>query len=146
MVSEVWFLGPQQVPQTKDQYSLQNVRSAMKNLEAGVVFGGDMKTIPRLGDACSIAILKSVDQPQLFEPKTVEVVLAMINNAFAHPENISIEEDRNPMVTMFLLSYLLDKVDAPELQSKIRWTIQFVRQQTGQDLTKPHAPVGTSPN
>lgn len=146
MVSEVWFLGTQQVPQTKDQYSLQNVRSAMKNLEAGVVFGGDMKTIPRLGDACSIAILKSVDEHQLLEPKTVEVVLAMLNNAFAHPENISIEEDKNPKVTIFLLSYLLDKVSAPELQIKIRWTIRFVRQQTGQDVTKPHAPTGTSPN
>src|SRR5580704_7305786 len=134
MVSEVWFLGPQQVPPRNDPYSLQNVRNAMKNLEVGVVFGGDMKTIPRLGDACSIAILKSVDQPQLFEPKTVEVVLAMVNNAFAHPENISIEEDKNPKITMFLLSYLLDKVNAPELQSRIRWTIQFVKQQTGQDL------------
>ncbi|HWY54049.1 MAG TPA: hypothetical protein VNZ03_06270, partial [Terriglobales bacterium] len=64
-----------------------------------------------------------------------------------HPENISIEEDKNPKITMFLLSYLLDKVNAPELQSRIRWTIQFVKQQTGQDLTKPHAPIGnTSPN
>jgi hypothetical protein len=103
----------------------------MDNLSKGVVFGGDMKTIPRLGDACSIAILKLADRRDLAEPKTVVVVLSIINNAFAHPDRISINLDREPRVTMFLLDYLRETVKESEVQSRIRWTIQFVNQQTG---------------
>jgi len=64
LIASVFLLGPQQqqVPQGNDPYSLLNVRNAINNLSKGVVFGGDMKTIPRLGDACSIAILKLVDR------------------------------------------------------------------------------------
>ena len=130
IASVVLLLGPQQLPQGNDPYSLLNVRSAMDNLSKGVVFGGDMKTIPRLGDACSIAILKLVDRQDLSERKTVVVVLAMINNAFAHPDQISINLDREPRVTMFLLDYLLETVKESEVQSRIRWTIQYVKQQT----------------
>ncbi len=132
LIALILFLGPQlQVPQSNDPYSLLNVRSAMDNLSKGVVFGGDMKTIPRLGDACSIAILKLVDRHDLTDPTTVVVILSMINNAFAHPDTISISSDREPKVTMFLLDYLLETVKGSEVQSKIRWTIQYVKQQTG---------------
>jgi hypothetical protein len=133
LIASILFLGPQQqqVPRGNDPYSLLNVRSAMDNLSKGVVFGGDMKTIPRLGDASSIAILKLVDRHELTDPKTVIVILTMIDNAFSHPDQISINLDRDPKVTMFLLDYLLETVKDSEVQSKIRWTIQYVKQQTG---------------
>ena len=138
LITSVLFFGPQQqqVVQGNDPYSLFNVRSAMDNVSKGVVFGGDMKTIPRLGDACSIAILKLMDRHDLSEPKTAVVVLAMINNAFAHPDQISISSDREPRVTMFLLDYLRETIKDSEVQSRIRWTIQYVKQQTG-DITPP---------
>jgi len=103
-----------------------------------------MKTIPRLGDACSIAILKLVDRHDLADPKTAIVVLSMINNAFAHPDKISIHLDREPRVTMFLLDYLLETIKDSEVQSKIRWTIQYVKQQTG-DISAPTGPPTNSP-
>jgi len=146
LMASVFLLGPQQqqVHQGNDPYSLLNVRNAINNLSKGVVFGGDMKTIPRLGDACSIAILKLVDRHDLADPKTAIVVLSMINNAFAHPDKISIHLDREPRVTMFLLDYLLETIKDSEVQSKIRWTIQYVKQQTG-DISAPTGPPTNSP-
>jgi len=45
---------------------------------------------------------------------------------------------------MFLLDYLLETIKDSEVQSKIRWTIQYVKQQTG-DISAPTGPPTNSP-
>jgi hypothetical protein len=51
--------------QESDPYSLVPVRNAMDRLSAGLILSIDAKLITRLGDRCSIAILKIVDENPL---------------------------------------------------------------------------------
>ena len=118
--------------QEGDPYSLQTVRMALGNNSIGLIFGGDENHIPRLGDACAIAILKIVGEPNLTDPKTVKAILLTINSAFFSPQRIAIAEDRNPRVTLFLLKYLKQNVRDAELQQDVLKTMKFVETQTAQ--------------
>ncbi len=118
-----------QQPQAADPYSLVIVRGAFQRESVGSAFGADMKYIPRLGDACAIAILKIVNPYDLVKPETAGVVSAMIHNAFSYPQIIAIEEDKNPKVSLFLLNYLRDKISAPDVKLDIEQTIAFVEKQ-----------------
>jgi hypothetical protein len=129
-ISGVLQAGRQQVA---DPYSLIWVRNAMARLSVGVRFGGDTKTIPRLGDACSIALLKILDQRDLTDAKKINVTLVLIHEAFRYPESIQKQEDKQPKVTLFLLNYLLEKMQDHDTQRSIQETINFVNQQTGPD-------------
>lgn len=118
-----------QQPQAADPYSLVIVRNAFQRESVGLAFGADMKYIPRLGDACAIAILKIVNSDDLVKPETAGVVAAMIHNAFSYPQIIAIQEDKNPKVSLFLLDYVRDKISAPDVKLHIEQTIAFVEKQ-----------------
>jgi hypothetical protein len=120
-----------------DPYELVPVRSAMDRLSLGIGFGGDAKALPRLGDRCSIAILKIMDQRDLSNPKKAAVIASMIHWAFAFPESITNAADKDPKVSLFLLDYLLEKVPDAEVQRRIRETIEFVKVQTQPDSSAP---------
>jgi hypothetical protein len=122
-----------QQPQA-DPYSLAEVRNAIDGLSVGIIFGGDAKLIPRLGDRCSIAILKVVNRNDLTDSKKVAVIVQLIHNSFALPENITADEDRDSRVSLFLLEYLLEKVGDTKVQQQIRQTIEFVKEQTKANL------------
>jgi hypothetical protein len=112
-----------------DPYWLGSVRRAVTNNSIGIDFGADDKQIPLLGDLCAVAILKTVDEPDLTEPKTVRGILLTIASSFSSPQNILIDEDKEPRVTLFLLNYLRRNVHSAELQQEIRRTIEFVKKQ-----------------
>jgi len=116
--------------QASDPYSLKIVRNAMHSLSIGVMLPPDLKLVPRLGDGCSIAMLKIVDRRDLTDPKTVRVIVDMIHNAFARPQDITLADNRDPKVSLFLLQYLMEKVSDPELQQQIRQEMEFMKSQT----------------
>lgn len=130
--------GARQGQQTaSDPYSLGLVKDVLDRQSAGILFGWDVKSIPSLGDRCAIAILKIVELADLTQPKTVKGVLRTVHLAFARPELIQIKEDRKPKVTLFLLTYLKDKIHDPDMQHQIEETTEFVRLQSQIDSPLP---------
>jgi hypothetical protein len=92
-----------------------------------VIHGFSQKYLARLGDGVSIAILKLLDKDALSKPETVRDFLPIIRDAFAFPELISIETDKTPRVTLFLLDYLGGKVTDLETTRQIHETVEFVK-------------------
>jgi hypothetical protein len=123
-----------------DPYSLVAVRGLMDRVSQGVTLGIDVKVVTRLGDRCAVAILKIVDQQDLKDPRKATVIVTMIHNSFAYPQNITVDEDKDPRVSLFLLAYLLEKVNDAQLQRQIQQTIEFVKTKTSVDHSTDKKP------
>jgi hypothetical protein len=88
------------------------------------------KQLQRRGDAVSVALLKILDDRDLKEDRTVEAVLDLVRQAFSSPKLISLEEDKKPKVTMFLLKYLQRSISDAKTLQDIEETVRFVNEKT----------------
>jgi hypothetical protein len=115
-----------------DPYSLTIVKFElqMRLGKQKIIHSFSQKSLIRLGDGVSIAILKLLDDSALTNPETVRSLLPIVRDAFAAPQLISIEADKTPRVTLFLLNYLRLKVSDPETQRTIQDATDFVEHQT----------------
>jgi len=102
----------------EDPYSLSIVRSRLR-LPPGVSTASLDKNVYRLGDKASVALLKILREDQLTDRETVGRVLRLVSDAFSRPELIGVPEDRDPGVTLFLLSYLERSVADKKLKEQI---------------------------
>jgi len=82
-----------------------------------------------MGDRCAIAILKLIDEQSYSVPRTLTSIIYAINTSFARPDIIHIKGDREPKVTLLLLSHLSEKTKDPEIRHQIEETIEFAKQQ-----------------
>jgi hypothetical protein len=116
-----------------DAYSLALVRMELQMRSGGrrVLHGFSQKRLARLGDGVSIGILKLLDDEVLSKPQTVRDFLPIIRDAFASPEFISIETDKTPRVTLFLLDFLGEKVTDAQTKQQIEETVDFVKSKAG---------------
>src|SRR5262249_31542523 len=91
-----------------DPYAISVVQVALKMRSAGhkFILSQTQKHLARLGDGVSIALLKILDGQDLTIPQMVSEVLPIIRDSFAQPELISIEVDKKPKITLFLLNSL----------------------------------------
>jgi hypothetical protein len=121
-----------------DYYSVRVVTDALKMRSGGqrIVHSWTQKYLARLGDRVSIALLKLLNEHDLENPETVKSFLPVIRDAFDQMESISVGEDKEPKVTLFLLSALDRKIGDPEAQQEIRQTIAFVKEKAGQRSSK----------
>ncbi len=117
----------------EDVYSVEFIRNAVKNpnLALGVSF--TEKRINRLGDGISIALLKIYDANELENPQNIKNYLPLIEAAFVAPRIITIAEDKNPKITMFLLKFLQKEVTDTEIRTKISDTIKYIEKQTSKE-------------
>lgn len=115
-----------------DAYSINLVKAALKisSMFERVVISPVQKNIFRLGDRASIAILKIFNDQQLKDPTVVASFLPIIRESFTHSEYISIEADKTPSVTLFLLRSLLKSSQDAKLNAEVLKTIAFVEQQS----------------
>jgi hypothetical protein len=115
-----------------DPYSLNIVKFELQMRAGGrkVIHSFSQKSLFRLGDGVSIAILKILDDSALTNPETVRDLLPIVRDAFAAPQFISIAANKTPKVTLFLLNYLRLKVSDPETQLAVQETAEFVEHQT----------------
>jgi hypothetical protein len=120
-----------------DPYSLGRVKAVLDRQSGGIKFGWDYKFIPTLGDRCAIAILKTIEEPDLVQPKTVKGILRTLHLAFARPELIQIKEGRKPSVTLFLINHLSERTQDPEIHLEIEKTTEFVKLQSRLDTVPP---------
>ena len=114
----------------QDPYAIQMIQRALtiSLSQPGVKTSFVEKQLQRRGDAVSIALLKILDERDLTEERTVEAMLDLIRQAFSFPNLISLEEDKKPKVTMFLLKDLQRTVSNTTTQRDIEETIDFVNQ------------------
>jgi hypothetical protein len=119
-----------------DPYSLNDVRTQLQ-LGRFTDVSFVTKHIGWLGDGVSVAVLKIVGPEKLREPETCLDYLSMVRTAFEAPKIISIEANRDPKVTLFVLHYLEEKIQDKELSHKILDTETFVKTQTNYEAVRP---------
>ena len=111
-----------------DHYSLRVVQAILRLRSGGqkFIFSQNQKSLARLGDGVSIAILKLLDEQDLKNPQVIRDFLPIIQQGFSQPELISLEADRKPSVTLFLLNFLRHNVVDPQTQRDIQQTVEVV--------------------
>jgi len=100
-----------------DSYSLAFVRSAMDYFSPGRGhWGSESKgytnlkpSLPEMGDAVSIAVLKIFDLDELIRPVNAETYLTVVRNSFVDRSRVLEESNRRPRITSLLLLYLEEK-------------------------------------
>jgi len=122
-------LGQEQGP---DPYSMKFVQNNLRIALAsgGGEWAGAGKGFQRLGDAVSIALVKILSEQDLRNPDVVRRFLPIIRQSFSYPSAISVEADKDPKVTLFLLGDLEQRVSESALRQQIHETISFIKQQT----------------
>jgi len=123
-----------------DPYSIRLVQNNMQIAEAGLAgtLASVNKHLQRLGDGISIALLKIMEEQNFTDPKTVEASLSLIRLSFSYPQIISLEADKKPKVTLFLLKHLDQNVFDSQTKRDIQETIQYVERQTkSQEQVRP---------
>jgi hypothetical protein len=124
-------LAPAQEEQ-QDPYAIHLIQGFLKTAlsQPGVNTSFVEKQLQRRGDAVSVALLKILDDRDLKEDRTVEAVLDLVRQAFSSPKLISLEEDKKPKVTMFLLKYLQRSISDAKTLQDIEETVRFVNEKT----------------
>jgi hypothetical protein len=117
-----------------EAYTISIVQAALRHRTGAkkIIFSQVQKNLARMGDAVSIALLKILDEQALTDPKTIRDFLPIVRDAFAQPQFISINIDKQPKVTLFLLSRLQRDIVDSEAQQEIQQTIDFVKGKTAQ--------------
>ena len=113
------------------QFYLSTVEGALKVGQEGVAIATYDKMLAQLGDNGAMAILKLVDPKELLEPRKTKACLYVIWGAFSNPKMIAGDMNKNPRVTLFLLDYLYEKENDPELKKEIEKTKDYVETHTG---------------
>lgn len=116
--------------QEADPYSINLVQMALKTESQGLGIAKIQTAVARRGDQVSIALLKVLSERDLTDPQTVERFLPLVRDSFAQPQFISIDVDRKPEVTLFLLKFLQANVRDPQVQRDIKATIKFVEEKS----------------
>src|SRR5581483_10424709 len=84
------------------------------------------KAINRLGDRAAIGFVRHLGGQTPSTPQEVEGILFVIRMAFASPEIIGSEADREPKATSMLLTYLAILQTSNGIKQEIQQTRQFV--------------------
>lgn len=118
--------------QSDDPYELKFVQANLHNAStrSGVDISAIAKNFQRLGDGVSIALIKILDERDLMNPQTVNDFLPLIRQSFSYPSIISIETNKQPKVTLFLLKHLQANMPDVRVRAEVQRTIEFVRQKT----------------
>jgi hypothetical protein len=125
--------------QQQDPYAIQLIQGALKTAlsQPGVNTSFVEKQLQRRGDAVSVALLKILDERDLTEVRTAEAVLDLVRQAFSSPKLISLEEDKKPKVTMFLLKYLQRSISETRTRKDIEETINFLDSKVNRSIESP---------
>ncbi|MFZ0429938.1 MAG: hypothetical protein WAO20_17615 [Acidobacteriota bacterium] len=115
--------------QSSDPYSLKVV-SAIESHYGTFSTGWDDTELPRLGDKGSIALVKLSSLEKWSDPDQVHKTLGMMRDFFSHPEFVENSSDRQPRVTLIVLSWLRSLHKEPDILREIDRTVQYVEEKT----------------
>src|SRR6266849_2441933 len=111
-------------PSGEDPYAERTIRTAMALNGVSVSF--TEKEINRLGDRAAIGIMRMVADQPLTQPGQVKIVLSILQDAFRVPGIITVDADRQPKATLFLLASLQNLSISRDLTAEIGQTKAFV--------------------
>src|ERR1700749_3214675 len=90
----------------QDPYSEKLASAFISAPEGTVVFSMQEKAINRLGDGAAIGLIRHAGTGAPVTKQEPQRALSLIRMAFATPQIISTEADREPKATILFLSYL----------------------------------------
>jgi hypothetical protein len=111
---------------SSDPYAEQLVAPLMKG---GPLISVVEKNINRSGDRAAIGVIRNIGMERPLVSKDIEQICFIIRLAFAVPQIISTDTDRQPRATLLLLSYLSYLPAAKESRDIIFQTQSYVIQQ-----------------
>jgi hypothetical protein len=84
-------------PEGQDPYWIPLVTAQLKMNAEGrrIIHSWSQKRLVQLGDRVSVSILKILEPAELKDPEKVKSCLIVIREAFAQPQMISVETDRD---------------------------------------------------
>lgn len=115
----------------EDPYSVKFVELALHYRAQGLTIGQVQRNLVRLGDEVSVALLKSLDEDDLANPRKVQEFLPIICEAFSQPRFITLDIDKQPRVTLFLLKHLELNISDIKVKQDVHQTIACVMRNTG---------------
>ena len=119
--------------ETQDPYWTAIIKFEFKMNENGrrVISSWSQRILVRLGDRAAVSILKILEPAEVKDPEKVKACLFIIQQAFAAPQSISLEADKDPRVTLFMLEYWKQNIADPKTQDSIEETLRYVQKQVG---------------
>jgi len=90
-------------------------------LQPGLLDGNTFlqKSVYRSGDSIALGIVHAFTTSELQDPSRTDRIVSIVLLAFSHPLYIAREQDREPAVTMLLLSFLAHEQKDPKLEGRI---------------------------
>jgi hypothetical protein len=88
------------------------------------------KQVDRAGDKVAIGIARVLTPQEMLEPQWLDRILPLIRHSFRNPQLIVSKEDREPRVTMVLLSYLRAETSDESVRKRVVETQAFILEQT----------------
>lgn len=117
-----------------DPYSVKLVQAALRTRSEGLIIAKVQTHLARMGDGVSIALLKIFSEAELEDPQTVQAFLPIIRESFSQPQFISVDTDKKPMVTLFLLKQLKRNITDARTDGYIEETIKFVNEKAASQM------------
>jgi len=84
------------------------------------------KTIYRMGDQIALGIAHGFTRKELEEPSRLEHMLSLVKMSFDRPKYITRPQDRNPAVTVLLLSFLEHAQQDPKRKEQVRAAESYI--------------------
>jgi hypothetical protein len=112
---------------TQDPYSEQLV-SALASRTTPLISMQE-KAVNRLGDRAAIGLVRRLGVQTPSRPEEIEGILFVVRMAFATPQTIDSDADREPKATSMLLTYLGCLQASTGLKEEIQQTRTFIDQQ-----------------
>jgi len=84
------------------------------------------KTIYRMGDRIALGIAHGFTRKELEDPNRLEHILSLVRMSFDEPELITRLQDKNPAVTLLLLSFLEHAQQDPKRREQVRAAESYI--------------------
>lgn len=94
-----------------------------------VYYSMQVKAVNRLGDGAAIGVMRYLGEQSLTSPEEGTRILGLIKMAYAAPEAIRSDSDREPKATLVLLKYLSYSTISKKLQPEIEQTRGYIIKQ-----------------
>ncbi len=91
---------------SQDPYAEKLVTSFVTPSGTPIIYSMQEKAVNRLGDRAAIGLIRHMSAQAPATPQEVVRIISVIRMAYAAPEVISSDADREPKATLLLLSYL----------------------------------------
>jgi hypothetical protein len=113
--------------ETEDCYRTALTRSWVELSPEDVIgFSGLETTVYRSGDRIALGAVHAFSHKDLLDPRRLVRILNIVRVSFSRPYDIEREDDKNPAVTMLLLSVLDHDCSDSELNKKIAETRKYI--------------------